>query len=918
MNNNWYALDSSEVVDELKVDVKQGLSPRQVEPRERTFGRNEITTSKQQSLWSLYLEQYKNPLVYILVIGTVVSWLTGHYIDAIAIGVIILINTGISFWQEYKAKKGMEALQQMAAPQAEVRRSGEWVKIPAVELVPGDVVKISTGDILPADVRLIEAHNLAVDEAALTGESEPVQKSTPALERENVGLGDQVNMGFMTTKVTAGNGLGIVTAIGMETEVGHIADMLNSTEETRSPMQVRMDTLAKLLLIAGLSVVAMICVIGYNHGLSWLEILTTGISLSVAAIPEGLPTVLTIVLTMGSSKMAKQNALAKHLSAIETLGSTTVICSDKTGTLTQNQMQATQAFDASGMFWDITGNGFEPIGNFVAQNGIRKVEQCEIMSTALIVSTLCNDAELNAKDGHWSVNGSPTSGALLVAAKKTGITQDSLIEKAGYILVRKLPFDSTRKLGSAIVRDPSGRYFLATAGAPDVMLKKSRISESHQQQVIRPLPMTKDAPQLEAYQQVPAARVCFEKAVETFAQDALRTLAVGYRYLDVSEIDLDVAELENDLTILSVFGIMDPPRPEVKEAIEECHDAGLKTVMITGDHAATATAIAKEIGIIRNRDDKVLTGEELDKMTDYDLEQICPQIAVYARVTPEHKLRIVRAQQANNEVAAMTGDGVNDAPALRAADIGVAMGITGTSVAKDSGDLILLDDDFSTIVVAVRQGRKIYDNLRKFIRQALTANVGEVSVILFAFLLMGPEAILPLTPLMILWVNLISDGIPALALGMEPEERNVMKRKPRKRDQGFFSNGLGAQIITRGLALGGLSYCVFYSMLQNQYSAEYAQTAAFMTLIFGQLWHLFDSRSLTTLFRIRPFTNKYLLAAIALSSTLSLGVIYTELGQWIFSTEALKIEHLIAIVLGAALPTFALSAIKEFTKVKFL
>ncbi|GAM55886.1 heavy metal translocating P-type ATPase [Vibrio ishigakensis] len=363
---------------------------------------------------------------------------------------------------------------------------------------------------------------------------------------------------------------------------------------------------------------------------------------------------------------------------------------------------------------------------------------------------------------------------------------------------------------------------------------------------------------------------------------------------------------------------MDPPRPEVKEAIKQCSEAGVKTVMITGDHAATAAAIAKQIGIIRSQCDKVMTGVELDDLTDMELEEVCPEVAVYARVTPEHKLRIVRAIQANNEVAAMTGDGVNDAPALRAADIGVAMGITGTSVAKDSGDLILLDDNFSTIVKAVRQGRKIFDNLRKFIRQALTANVGEVSVILFAFLLMGPETILPLTPLMILWVNLVSDGIPALALGMEPEERDVMRRRPRKRDQGFFSDGLGAQIVTRGLALGGLSYIVFSWMLSHSHSAEYAQTAAFMTLIFGQLWHLFDSRSLTTLFRINPFTNRYLLMAIAVSSTLSLGFIYTALGQMIFSTEALSMQHLGWIILGSAIPTLVLSAIKEVTKVRFL
>lgn len=918
MSTSWHTLSCSSVISKLKVDVSKGLSPKQIDARYNSFGKNEITTQAKKSAWAIYFEQFKNPLVYILLVGSIVSGLTGHLVDAIAIAVIILINTGISFWQEYKANKSMEALQQMAAPSAEVRREGRWVDIPAIELVPGDIVKIKTGDILAADMRLLETHNLSIDEAALTGESEPVQKANTVLEDENISLGDRTNMGFMTTQVTGGNGIGVVTSIGMQTEVGHIAEMLDSTEETRSPMQVRMDTLAKILLIAGLSVVAVICLIGYRYGMDWLDILTTGISLSVAAIPEGLPTVLTIVLTIGSNKMAKSNALAKHLSAIETLGSTTVICSDKTGTLTQNQMQVTEAFDVSGKYWWITGSGFDPSGRFVPQNGAQDLHEDDVITTALVVSTLCNDAELSNHDGNWAVNGSPTNGALIVAAKKAGITLSALTEKVGYKIVRKLPFDSTRKLGSAIVRDPLGRYFVASAGAPDVMLTKAAKGSVDTQQSLPLLP-TRHAEDRKTHDKTTkVANVCFNGVIDNFAQQALRTLAVGYRFINESDIELEAEELEKQLTVLSIFGIMDPPRPEVKAAIQECHDAGLKTVMITGDHAATAKAIARDIGMIRNPDDKVITGAELDEMTDHDLERICPTIAVYARVTPEHKLRIVKAQQANNEVAAMTGDGVNDAPALRAADIGVAMGITGTSVAKDSGDLILLDDDFSTIVKAVRQGRKIYDNLRKFIRQALTANVAEVSVILFAFLCMGPEVVLPLTPLMILWVNLISDGIPALALGMEPEERNVMLRKPRKRDQGFFSDGLGMQIIIRGLALGGLSYCVFSWMLIHHQTAEYAQTAAFTALIFGQLWHLFDSRSMTTLYRIAPFTNPYLLAAIAISTTLSLGIVYTELGQLVFNTQALTTEHLIGIIIGAALPTFALSAIKELTRVKFL
>ena len=537
------------------------------------------------------------------------------------------------------------------------------------------------------------------------------------------------------------------------------------------------------------------------------------------------------------------------------------------------------------------------------------------MKMGLIVAAMSNESELAFVEDAWSVRGSPTEGALLVAAAKLGITPKNL-EKQGYQILKRFPFDSERKMSSVIIQDPSGQHFLAVAGAPDFMLKKS----SNYMVEGGLVPMEEQPNRFNELSQCIGKDLSkrFDGAIESFAKQALRTMAVGCRRLDEAELNADVSELENDLSMLAVFGIMDPPRPEVRSAVKECYNAGIRTVMITGDHAATAAAIAKDIGIINGQYKRVVTGTELDNMSEQTLEYACEETAVFARVTPEHKLRIVQALQRNNEIAAMTGDGVNDAPALRSADIGVAMGITGTSVAKDSGDLILLDDNFSTIVRAVRQGRQIFDNLRKFIRQALTANVAEVSVILFAFLVMGPEAILPLTPLMILWVNLVSDGLPALALGVEPKEKDLMERKPRKRDQGFFSDGLGARIVIRGLALGGVSFGAFLMALSHGFSAQYAQSVAFLTLIFGQLWHLFDSRTFTSLYRVNPFTNKYLLGAIATSAILSLGVIYTHLGQLIFSTEAIEFRHL-AIILGvAALPTAVLSAIKELTKTKVL
>ena len=917
MTKKWFTETVASTVSNLGTSTENGLSSEEVKQRQEQFGSNELQEQAGKTVLELLAHQFKNPLIFILGIGAIVSFFTGHLIDAVAIGVIIVINVLIAFWQEFKAQKGMEALRDMAAPMAQVRRNGEWVDIPAREIVPGDVLKISTGDILAADVRIIEANRLSIDEAALTGESEPVDKTSDALEDGNIGLGDQKNMGFMTTMVTSGTGLGIVVGTGMQTEVGHIADMMANTEETKTPMQERMDLIAKSLMVVALGVVAVVCVIGLYHGMPWLEILNTGISLSVAAIPEGLPTVVTIVLTMGSTRMVKSNALAKQLAAIETLGSTTVICSDKTGTLTQNQMQVMKAYDASGRNWEVSGKGFSPEGEFKPLAHGTDVKDSPEMMKGLVVATLCNDSEYIQDGDKSSVRGNPTEGALIVAAAKAGLQQAEMLSTGGYSIVEKFPFDSARKMASVIVKDPQGKHFLAIKGAPDVVLRNAS-GFMVNGDVVAYQPATTEGNLAVAANPAEEMVANYEAAIQDFAEQALRTLAVGFRELSEDDLKRDHTELEQDVTILGLYGIMDPPRPEVRAAVDSCYDAGVRTVMITGDHALTAAAIARDIGIIRSEEDLVVTGSQLDDMDDEELRRICPNVAVFARVTPEHKLRIVQAQQYNNEVAAMTGDGVNDAPALRRADIGVAMGITGTSVAKDSGDLILLDDNFSTIVKAVRQGRQIFDNLRKFIRQALTANVGEVSVILFAFLFMGPEVALPLTPLMILWINLVSDGLPALALGVDPEEKDLMERKPRKRNESFFSDHLGTRIVIRGLAQGGMSFLAFNWAMNAGLSANYAQTMAFAMLVFCQLWHIFDSRTFSTLFRKNPFTNKSLLGAVALSASLSLGVIYTGVGQFIFSTEGLSAGHLITVFLAASLPTLVLSGLKEVTKIKFV
>jgi len=901
MSTSWFSQRIGDVVSELDTHLEHGMDADEASRRKGEHGPNELAEAERASMLQLFFEQFKNPLLLILIFGAGVSFYAGHAIDAIAIAVIVLINAAIGFVQESSAQKSMDALKEMAAPDAFVRRDGEWVSVPARDLVPGEVLRLTTGDIVAADVRLTEVHQLQIDEAALTGESEPVEKGTHAIEAEDVPLGDRVNLAFMSTIVTGGTGVGVVIATGMDTEVGCIADLMASAEEPRTPLQRRIDSLSHVLIGAAVAVVAGIIGIGIHRGMDLIEMLNTGISLSVAAIPEGLPTVVTIVLTLGSRRMAEGNALTRQLASVETLGSTSVICSDKTGTLTQNQMQV-MALWAAGKRWDVTGQGFDPLGVFLDEKGNeRGVDEDEDLRHALMISALCNDATLVETDGVHSVQGNPTEGALVVVAAKAGITREA-IAKEGYEVVRRFPFDSTRKMMSVIVKTPDGEHLLIAKGAPDVILGRTVTLRSHGEE----LPISAET----------RARV--EAAIAEFGERALRTLAIAYRRLDAEDLDLGPERHEAEFVLLGVHGIMDPPRPEVIDAIAECWSAGIRTVMITGDHAATARAIAEQIGIKRSEDDLVVTGAELDTISDAELRELVPRAAVYARVSPEHKLRIVKALQENDEVVAMTGDGVNDAPALRNADIGIAMGIAGTSVAKDSASLVLLDDNFSTIVTAVREGRRIYDNIRKFIRQALTANVAEVSVILIAFLMMGDDPLLPISALMVLWINLVSDGIPALALGVEPEEGDLMERVPRDRNESFFADNLGARIVLRGLALGWLSYFMFDFALERGADLPYAETLAFATLIFAQLWHIFDARSLTTVFDKNPFSNKHLLAAVGLSALLSIGAIYLPFGNTVLGTEPLEARHLLMVIAIAALPTFVLSGLKAVFGFRFV
>ena len=897
----WYQQTEKKILQHFKSDRDNGLTADEVSSKLQEYGENVLKAKESTSALTIFLIQFKNPLIVILFFGVFLSAYSGHTVDAIAIAVIILINVLIGFFQEMNMRKSMDALKNMAAPLALVRRDGEWMEIPANSLVPGDIVKLVTGSKVQADMRVLESHQLLIEEAALTGESEPIVKTVDAIEQDDLDVADWKNMAFMGTQVLAGSGIGIVCEIGMQTQLGHIATMMQETKEELTPLQERIHSLSKVLIGAALTIVAVVIGIGIEQGMSFADMVNIGISLTVAAIPEGLPTVVTIVLTIGAKEMAKNNALVRKLASVETLGSTTVICSDKTGTLTQNKMQVLSIF-AAGKYYNISGQGYEPKGLFSDEEGkaIDPKTDSEL-HRLLEISAICNDAQIVNEEGTHSIIGTPTEGAVAVAAAKAGLDRERMLS-SGMKIIHSFPFDSKRKLMSVVVQMEDGNYYVVVKGAPDVIASRSNTILLHSQ----------------LHELDKRTHQHIDEAIEKFASRALRTLAVAFKRLESHHLDLTQEEYENGFTFLGVHGIIDPPRPEVIPAVKECHSAGIRTVMITGDHAKTATAIAREIGFMQENYQRVVIGSELNNMSDVELQEIVKDSSVFARVAPEHKLRIVNALKANGDVVAMTGDGVNDAPALRTADIGVAMGITGTDVAKDSADLILLDDNFTSIVKAVREGRRIFDNIKKFIRQGLTANVSEVVAILFAFILMSDHPMMTLAPLMILWVNLVSDGIPSLALGLEKGEPGLMKKMPRLPTEDFFADNLASRIIVRGLALGGITYWLFDFALSRGADLQYAQTLAFMTLVFGQLFHIFDARTFSTIYRRNIFENRYLLYAVGLAAVLSLLIVYTPLGHLALGTESISFKHLIMVICIAALPTLILSGIKEIFNLKWI
>ncbi len=893
MNQNWFNLSVDEVQRKLNTDVDAGLKQEEVTRRQSQYGFNELKAKKKKSLFQKFLEQFKDFMIIVLIIAAIVSGIIGvkegeGITDTIIIMIVVIVNAIIGVAQENKAEKSLEALQKMSSHVAKVIRNGKLQVVQSKDLVPGDIVVLETGDFIPADLRIIEAVNLKSQESALTGESVPVEKKADIIEGD-APLGDRKNILFSSSLITYGRGKGIVVETGMETEVGKIAEMINETEDEETPLQVKLNNLGKTLGIVALVICAIIFIVGTLYGKEPIHMFMTAVSLAVAAIPEGLAAISTIVLAIGVQRMVKRNAIVKKLPAVETLGSASVICSDKTGTLTQNKMTVQKIF-ANGK---LTG---------IEEQGTLSIEA----ETAVEASMLCNDTKI-ANDG--TLTGDPTETALVDMGLKLNFSKNIYKENPR---VAEIPFDSDRKLMTT-VHKVGEKFIVYTKGGVDELLKCC-IAYSKNGEI------RKD---LENY--IPD----IQKSNKEMAENALRVLAMAYKEFNHPLTEKDMQNLESDLIFVGMVGMIDPPREEVKEAVKKCNSAGIKTVMITGDHKITATAIAKELGILKDGDEAV-TGTELEAMSDEELEKRVRNISVYARVSPEHKVRIVKAWQANGEIVAMTGDGVNDAPALKKADIGCAMGVVGTDVAKEAADVILTDDNFATVVSAVEEGRRIYDNIIKAIAFLLSSNVGEI-VVLFIAILITPwlaakfgipqeyiNYLEPLLPIQILWINLVTDSLPALALAYDPAEKDIMNRKPSKNSKGVFTKGLSFRIIYQGIMIGLLTLSAFILGLATNspdpmMKIDTAQTMAFAVLAFSELVHVFNVRNnKESIFKSNPFNNKYLLLAILVSATLMFVVLLVPALRTIFSIALLPVDKLAETLILIFSPIVIVEIMKLF------
>ena len=901
----WFQQDVDSTLQELNSDAKTGLSAAEAKNRLHQYGLNELVEKGTKSPWLILLDQLKDAMVIILIIAAIVSGFLGDLNDVIVILAIVILNAAIGFSQEYRAEQAIAALKKLAVPTVKVRRDGQLAEISARELVPGDVVLLEAGNLVPADGRLVESVNLKVEEAALTGESEPVSKIINPIEKKELPIGDRLNMVFMGTVITYGRGTAVITGTGMNTELGNIAELIQGVEQEQTPLQRRLDDLGKKLAWVALAIVAVVVVTGFLFRdrsmelIDTLELLfLTGISMAVAAVPEGLPAVVTITLALGSQRMLKRNALIRKLPAVETLGSVTVICSDKTGTLTENKMTVTVL--------DVTDHTETIETLHDAKGALVNAElkphlapHRRAQSLLLKAGALCNDAILQYEDGVERAIGDPTEGALVVAASTMGYRKEELDER--WPRIAEIPFTSERKRMTTIhevnVNDvetdaPWGDsdYVAFSKGAVDSLLEISDRVWTGKQDIFEPLD--------EKWRK----RILDGNA--KMASEGQRVLALAFRPLDTAD-----EPRENNAILIGLVGMIDPPRPEVKTAVATAKAAGIRPIMITGDHPLTAQNIAKDLDITQT--DKNLTGYELAKMEVLALEDHVDEISVYARVSPEHKLNIVEALQDKGHIVAMTGDGVNDAPALKRADIGVAMGITGTDVSKEAADMVLLDDNFATIVSAIEEGRKIFDNIRKFVKYTLSSNTGELFVMLIGPFLGMP---LPLIPLQILWINLVTDGLPGLALAVEDSERGIMKRSPFHPTESIFSRGMGQQILWIGFLMGLISLGIGYVYWLRDPNGPW-QTMVFTTLTLAQMGNALAIRSNTdSIFKIGFFSNRLMVVAVTITFILQLALIYVPFLQGFFETEALSFVDLMIALLTSLVVFVAVEISKQLRK----
>ena len=883
----WHNLSVSEVIESLNSGI-QGLTREEAGRRLAQFGPNELAEKEKTPPWVLFLEQFKNFLIIILLVAAAVSGVLaltgeGDIWDPILIVIIVLFAAGLGFVQEYRSEKALEALKQMTASTATVIRNGEEEEIPARDLVPGDVILLQTGDRIPADSRLTEAVNLKIDEAPLTGESVAVGKKTEIISGD-APVADRTNMAYTGTTVVYGRGKALVIGTGMSTEFGKIAGMLQEVKPPPTPLQVSLDKIGKILGIACLAICAVVAGVGILVGMfsHILEAFIWGVSLAVAAVPEALPAVTTICLALGVQRMVKRHALLRRLPAVETLGCTTFICSDKTGTLTQNEMTVRKIY-VNGETIDVGGVGYEPEGSFYL-NGTAITPQDEPHLLRLLrAGASCNDSHLTSANGLWQVRGDPTEGALVVVAAKAGIKREELTVPR----IAEVPFSSERKRMATIHDTPQG-VVAYSKGAPEVILDSC--TRIYSEGIERELTEQDRKRILQANQEMAAG--------------ALRVLGLAYKSLPGKELGSEVVEGAEEQTVwLGLVGMIDPPREEVKQAVALCKQAGIESVMITGDHKLTAEAIAKELNMLAE-EDMALSGKELDELTPKELDNVAEKVKVYARVSPAHKMRIVEALQDKGHVVAMTGDGVNDAPALKKADIGVAMGITGTDVSKEAGAMILTDDNFASIVASVEEGRNIFANIRKYLIYLLSCNVGEVLLMLVAFVIgtaTGLYKIVPLVALQILVVNLVTDGLPALALAVEPGEPGIMQQPPRDPKKTVFDRSMVSWTLGMGFWITAATLGVFFWALNSGRSPVEAQCLCFATLVLGELFRCFGCRSERySLFRIGPFSNKWLLAAVASSVAILLAVVYLPFIQSPFHTYSMTLKDWGIVVLVGA------------------